>query len=244
MKDCGLGTPATRANIIETLLKRGYVERKRNILQPTAKGIELIQSIQAETLKSPQLTGEWEARLERIRRGEAPRDEFMASIRTFVSELIERTQGAGSPGLRDAAFGPAVGTCPKCGASLHLRDWEGRHYVKCAGPDCKVCLRHRRGRACPWRSAASAKDRSARPGTARRSAPSATPGRTDLRAGAPPAPGLSVLRAAHAGHPLHPPGPVVSSLRGLRQNPGGRTRNAPRSESPSSRKLLFFPLLG
>ncbi len=41
MKDCGLGTPATRANIIETLLKRGYVERSRNILQPTAKGIEL-----------------------------------------------------------------------------------------------------------------------------------------------------------------------------------------------------------
>ena len=61
MKDCGLGTPATRASIIETLLKRGYVARARNILQPTAKGIELIQSIHAESLKSPQMTGEWEA---------------------------------------------------------------------------------------------------------------------------------------------------------------------------------------
>ena len=59
MKDCGLGTPATRANIIETLLKRGFVERTRNILQPTAKGIELVQSLRAETLKSPQMTGEW-----------------------------------------------------------------------------------------------------------------------------------------------------------------------------------------
>jgi len=63
MKDCGLGTPATRANIIETLLKRAYVERRRNILQPTAKGIELIQGLQAETLTSPQLTGEWEAQM-------------------------------------------------------------------------------------------------------------------------------------------------------------------------------------
>ncbi len=53
MKDCGLGTPATRANIIETLLKRGFVERTRNILQPTAKGIELVRSIRAETLEKP-----------------------------------------------------------------------------------------------------------------------------------------------------------------------------------------------
>ena len=68
MKDCGLGTPATRASIIETLLKRGYVERRRNILQPTAKGVDLIAGIRAEALKSPQLTGEWEAQMERIRR--------------------------------------------------------------------------------------------------------------------------------------------------------------------------------
>ena len=72
MKDCGLGTPATRANIIETLLKRGYIERKRSILQPTAKGIELIRSVKAETLKSPEMTGVWEARLERMR-GSPPR---------------------------------------------------------------------------------------------------------------------------------------------------------------------------
>lgn len=137
MKDCGLGTPATRANIIETLLKRSYAERKRNILQPTAKGIELIQSIQAETLKSPQMTGEWEARLERMRRGEAPRGEFMQSIRTFVTELVSRIKQQAPQGAK-RVFGPAVGTCPKCGASLHLRDWQGRNYVTCAGAECKV----------------------------------------------------------------------------------------------------------
>jgi DNA topoisomerase-3 len=140
MKDCGLGTPATRANIIETLLKRGFVERKRNILQPTAKGIELIQSIRAESLKSPQMTGNWEALLERIRRGEARRDEFMNGIRTFVTELVEHIKQHTPKGAR-SMFGPAVGTCPKCGSKLHLRDWEGRHYVKCAAsanPACKV----------------------------------------------------------------------------------------------------------
>jgi DNA topoisomerase-3 len=137
MKDCGLGTPATRANIIETLLKRGYMERKRNSLQPTAKGIELIQSIQAETLKSPQMTGEWEARLERMRRGETQRGEFMDSIRTFVTELVARIKQQAPKGSRPVS-GPAAGTCPKCGATLHLKEWEGRHYVRCAGIDCKV----------------------------------------------------------------------------------------------------------
>ncbi len=140
MKDCGLGTPATRANIIETLLKRGFVERKRNILQPTVKGMELIRSIRAETLKSPQMTGEWEARLERIRRGEVQRDEFMHGIRAFVTELVEQIKQQ-APAFSRRVFGPVVGTCPRCGSNLHLRDWEGRHYVKCAAtasPACRV----------------------------------------------------------------------------------------------------------
>jgi len=140
MKDCGLGTPATRANIIETLLKRGYVERTRNILQPTTKGIQLVQSIQTENLKSPQMTGEWEARLERMRRGEVKRDEFMNGIRTFVTELVKQIKQQKSQGKR-TQFGPVVGICPRCGSSLHLRDWQGHHYVKCASstdPACKV----------------------------------------------------------------------------------------------------------
>ncbi|HOD97357.1 MAG TPA: DNA topoisomerase 3 [Syntrophales bacterium] len=139
MKDCGLGTPATRANIIETLLKRGFVERIRSVLQPTAKGIELIQSIQAETLKSPQMTGEWEARLERIRRGEAKRDEFMGGIRTFVTELVGQIEQQVPQQQR--TFGAVVGTCPKCGSNLLLRSWEDRYYVKCAAsanPKCHV----------------------------------------------------------------------------------------------------------
>jgi len=140
MKDCGLGTPATRANIIETLLKRGYVERTRSILQPTTKGIELIQSIGAENLKSPKMTGEWEAGLERMRRGEVKRDQFMNGIKTFVTELVAQIKQQAPQGNR-RVFGLVVGICPKCGSNLHLRDWEGRHYVKCAAsadPECKV----------------------------------------------------------------------------------------------------------
>jgi DNA topoisomerase-3 len=138
MKDCGLGTPATRATIIETLLKRGFVERRRTILQPTARGIELVHSIRTETLKSPQMTGEWEARLEQIRRGAAGRDEFMRGIRGFVAELVQQIKQQAPQGSR-RVFGPVVGKCPKCGSNLHLRDWEGRHYVKCAASAHTSC---------------------------------------------------------------------------------------------------------
>lgn len=138
MKDCGLGTPATRANIIETLLKRGFVERKRTILQPTAKGIELVGSIRAESLKSPEMTGQWEARLEQMRRGAARRDEFMAGIQSFVSELIEQIKQQAPQGSR-RVFGPVIGICPQCGSNLHLRDWKGRHYVKCAASAQTAC---------------------------------------------------------------------------------------------------------
>ncbi|WP_306600001.1 DNA topoisomerase 3 [Geothrix sp. 21YS21S-2] len=141
MKDCGLGTPATRANIIETLLKRAYLERKRNILAPTPKGIDLIRSIRAEPLRSPQLTGEWEAQMERIRRGEASRDAFMEGIRDFVKDVVGQIKAAAPAASARPPSGPVVGACPRCGSPLHLKEWEGRNYVKCAAskdPECRV----------------------------------------------------------------------------------------------------------
>ncbi|MCE1229086.1 MAG: DNA topoisomerase 3 [Firmicutes bacterium] len=137
LKDCGLGTPATRASIIETLLKRGYVERKRTILQPTEKGIELIRGLKAESLTSPQLTGEWEARLERMRRGETARNDFMADVKAYVTDLVAQIK-ASAPARSQRVFGPVIGPCPVCQNELHLRDWEGRHYAKCSGPQCPV----------------------------------------------------------------------------------------------------------
>ena len=70
MKETGLGTPATRAAIIEVLLKRGYIVREGKILEATEKGIQLIEVVHPE-VKSPAMTGQWEAYLKRIQRGTA-----------------------------------------------------------------------------------------------------------------------------------------------------------------------------
>ncbi|WLT30063.1 DNA topoisomerase 3 [Geothrix sp. PMB-07] len=113
MKDCGLGTPATRANMIETLIKRAYIERKRNVLLPTDKGIRLIQSLPAEALCSAELTGNWEARLERMRRGEEAREAFMADIRGFVAGVVADLQEAPAPQIHGSP-------CPKCGQPMRV----------------------------------------------------------------------------------------------------------------------------
>jgi len=122
MKRNGLGTPATRAAIIETLLGRGYIERKRRILQPTAQGRALIGSLPVEALGSPKLTGEWEARLVAMTEGREARDAFMTDIRSFTAEMVaalrdseiaaqQRAALAGS----DVVEGAELGACPLCG---------------------------------------------------------------------------------------------------------------------------------
>ncbi|KAB2933378.1 MAG: RecQ family ATP-dependent DNA helicase [Candidatus Contendobacter sp.] len=87
MKERGLGTPATRADIIETLLKRQYLTRDGKSLIPTERGLRLIQLVQPP-IKSPAMTGEWEARLKRIQRGEADLDGFMADIAGYVRTAV------------------------------------------------------------------------------------------------------------------------------------------------------------
>lgn len=100
MKDTGLGTPATRAAIIETLLRRSYITRDRRFLVPTATGIGLIGTIEGlsvASLASPQLTGAWEERLARIARNEDARDAFMADIRRYVAQIVDAIRGATPP---------------------------------------------------------------------------------------------------------------------------------------------------
>lgn len=137
MKEGGLGTPATRASVIEGLLARGYVERKGKALVPTAKGLALIGALDAPVLKSAELTGQWEAKLERVRRCELAPESFMAEVRRFTSEVVTQIRGKQvAPQAR-----PNLGPCPKCGSDLLLKQWEGKHYAKCSAtrsPDCKV----------------------------------------------------------------------------------------------------------
>ncbi len=89
MRDAGLGTPATRAAIIETLLARGYIVRRGKTLAATDKGIRLIEVVDP-TVKSPIMTGQWEARLQAIARGEGGLAAFMAGIEQYVREVVGR----------------------------------------------------------------------------------------------------------------------------------------------------------
>ena len=90
MKNNGIGRPSTRANIIETLFKRKYIERKKKNIFATTTGVELIDTIDDELLKSPELTGEWEFKLRKIERGEYGADQFKEELITMVTELTRK----------------------------------------------------------------------------------------------------------------------------------------------------------
>lgn len=94
MRDVGLGTPATRASILETLLRRDYLAREGRTLVPTPAGEALVGALPVETLKSPRLTAEWEQRLDRIARGEADPMVFRRDIRRFVQALVDALAAA------------------------------------------------------------------------------------------------------------------------------------------------------
>ncbi|WP_437819996.1 DNA topoisomerase 3 [Sorangium sp. So ce1078] len=103
MKDSGLGTPATRAAIIETLLRREYLVRKGKLLHATDKGVGLIEVVHAD-VKSPAMTGAWEAKLARMARGSGDLPSFMAGIESYVRHVVEEV----SAGRR-----PAGGAAPR-----------------------------------------------------------------------------------------------------------------------------------
>ena len=109
MKESGLGTPATRAEIIEKLIRTGYVERQRKQLRATPKGQALIGLV-AEPLRSPELTAQWEQRLKDIERGQAAAEDFYRDIVAWVRGLIPTLgQGPALPGLAAVAAGPPTG---------------------------------------------------------------------------------------------------------------------------------------
>src|SRR5262249_50181980 len=96
MKETGLGTPATRAAIIEVLLKRGYIERNGKSLEATDKGIHLIEVVHPE-VKSPVMTGQWESYLQRIHRGKAELTPFMEGIENYVRDVVGKVGQTPSP---------------------------------------------------------------------------------------------------------------------------------------------------
>lgn len=108
----GIGSPATRAGIIETLIKRGYVQRTGKNLVPTAKGISLVNAV-PEEIKSAKLTAEWEEKLQLIEKGNMSSGEFMNGIAGFVCELVNKYSNTDIPIERKV-----LGKCPKCGKNV------------------------------------------------------------------------------------------------------------------------------
>ena len=92
MKANGIGRPSTRANIIETLFKRRYIQRKKKQLIPTEMGIQLIDTIQNKLLKSAELTGQWEKQLRDIESGAYDKAQFVGAMKTMVNELVEEVK--------------------------------------------------------------------------------------------------------------------------------------------------------
>ena len=114
MKDSGLGTPATRAETIETLIRREYIERAGKDLQPTPKGIEAITMLEGHKITSPELTGEWEHRLTEIEHGKGDRASFMADIAGFTDEIVKQIDALDKEKLKPVRV--ELGLCPRCGA--------------------------------------------------------------------------------------------------------------------------------
>jgi DNA topoisomerase III len=115
MKESGIGTPATRAAIIERLIDVGYVERDARSLVVTEKGLNVIRLLDEHPLTSPALTGEWEHRLARIEHGEEQRERFMADIARFAGSTVGELDAK----LKDIRIPRAnLGPCPVCGHDI------------------------------------------------------------------------------------------------------------------------------
>ena len=135
----GIGTPATRAGIIEKLISAGFAERKSAKkavhLIPSAAGVSLI-TVLPEQLQSPLLTAEWEHRLKEIERGETDADAFLAGISEMVSSLVRECVPVEGAETLFPSGRPVVGKCPRCGADVT----ESKNGYFCERRSCKFGL--------------------------------------------------------------------------------------------------------
>ena len=131
MKDSGIGTPATRAAIIERLISVGYIERDGRALVATDKGIQVIRLLGDHPLTSPELTGDWEHRLGLIERGEDTRPKFMGDIAKFTTQTVEQLDKLKGVKIERANLGP----CAVCGRDVV----ENRKGYSCWSKDDPGC---------------------------------------------------------------------------------------------------------
>jgi len=132
MKDAGIGTPATRAAIIERLIDVGYTERDGRALLVTEKGLNVIRLLDGHQLTSPSLTGDWESRLAKIESGEESRKTFMDAIALFAKSTVDELDAK----LKDVRIPRAnLGPCPVCGRDIS----ENRKGFSCWSKDDPGC---------------------------------------------------------------------------------------------------------
>jgi len=136
MKENGIGRPSTRANIIETLFRRNYIQKQRKSLSPTQTGIDLIATIENDMLKSPELTGKWEKKLRQIEKGDYEPLTFMNELKVMVTELINSVKQ--SRVARKIA---------------HVPPPEEKKKVKAAAPSDLVCPKCKTGKILTGNSA-------------------------------------------------------------------------------------------
>lgn len=131
----GLGTPATRASIIEKIIKAGFVTRKGKQLIPTKDGRNLI-SVLPETITSPLLTAEWENELSRIAKGETDAKSFVEKIEALTKELIENADAQKAKPELFKQEKTVIGLCPRC--QNHV--YEGKKNYYCSNRDCSFSM--------------------------------------------------------------------------------------------------------
>ena len=132
----GLGTPATRASILEKLVQTGFIQRKGKQLLPTKDGINLA-AVLPEAMTSPALTAEWESRLTEIAKGEDDPDEFMAGIEAQARDLVKTYSCISED--KQKLFQTervAIGTCPRCGETVY----EGKKNYYCGNRACQFVM--------------------------------------------------------------------------------------------------------
>lgn len=148
MAEKGLGTPATRAATIEKLLGEEYMTREKRILMPTAKAFklkELLIRLKAELLLSPELTGDWEAKLKSIEVGQGKGSDFLDGIKSLTLDIVSR-------GLQM----PPAATCSACGKPMIRRKGPNGLFWGCTGyPGCKAALPDDNGKPGAARAASS-----------------------------------------------------------------------------------------
>ena len=139
MSERGLGTPATRAAIIEALIRQKYIVRDgdggRSPIHVTANGMRLIKIVQEmdiNGLASPQMTGDWEYKLRQMEQGQLARDAFMQEIKAYTTDIVDKAKGLATE-LKSRSFPDLNAPCPKCGATK-LKQTDATY--ECSEPEC------------------------------------------------------------------------------------------------------------